>query len=83
MEREAPSTGQTSANIRAEVARTGLPATQVAQAVGLTYPQWQRRINNKVPWRMDEVGAIARFLRVRLDVLTGDRGDGSTRPSSQ
>lgn len=45
--------------------------TEVATAVNLSWPQWQRRMSGNVPWRADEVRAIARELGVPVEQLMG------------
>lgn len=57
--------------IRAEVGKADRRQTEVATAVGLSWPQWQRRISGSVPWRLGELRAIADELGVPLDRLTG------------
>lgn len=49
--------------------------TEVATAAGLSWPQWQRRMSGHVPWRVDEVRAVARVLGVPAGQLMG--GDES------
>jgi hypothetical protein len=60
-----------SAAIRGIVRDQERQQTAVATAVGLSWPQWQRRISGKVPWRRSELSAIADELGVSLDRLTG------------
>ena len=45
--------------------------TEVATAVNLSWPQWQRRMSGSVPWRADEVRAVARVLDVPVERLMG------------
>lgn len=45
--------------------------TEVATEVGLSWPQWQRRMSGSVPWRADEVRAVARALGVPVAQLMG------------
>lgn len=45
--------------------------TDVATAVGLSWPQWQRRMAGSVPWRAHEVRAIAHELGVPVEDLIG------------
>lgn len=53
-------------------ALSGRRQTEVAAAVELSWPQWQRRMSGNVPWRAEEVRAIARVLGVPIEQLMGD-----------
>lgn len=77
MTKDEPGTRAISANVRAEIARAGRTQRDIAEAIGLTYSQWQRRMSGTVKWRIDELQRIARHLSVPLPALTGERGDGS------
>lgn len=60
-----------SAKIRRIVAEQERQQTKVATAVGLSWPQWQRRISGNVPWRRSELNAIAEELDVPVEDLIG------------
>jgi hypothetical protein len=62
-----------SAKIRRIVAEQERQQTKVATAVGLSWPQWQRRISGSVPWRRSELNAIAEELGVSANELLEDR----------
>lgn len=59
-----------SANVRAEVARAGRTQGAVAEEIGMTRSQWDRRMSGAVDWRAFELDRIARALGVPLDRLT-------------
>lgn len=61
-----------SAAIRKIVRDQERQQTAVATAVGLSWPQWQRRISGKVPWRRSELSAIADELGVPAGQLMGE-----------
>lgn len=50
----------------------GRRQTEVAAEVGLTWPQWQRRMRGAVPWRATELDAVARVLGVPVAQLMGE-----------
>lgn len=59
-----------SANVRAEVARAGRTQQAVAETIGMTRPQWERRMRGAVDWRAFELDRIAEALSVPLERLT-------------
>jgi transcriptional regulator with XRE-family HTH domain len=59
-----------SANVRAEVARSGSTQGEVAEAIGMTRSQWDRRMANAVDWRAFELHRIADVLGVPIERLT-------------
>lgn len=59
-----------SANVRAEVARSELTQGQVADHVGLSRSQWERRMSGKTDWRAVELDRIAQVLGIPLERLT-------------
>lgn len=58
-----------SANVRAEVARRGKRAKDMAAAVGVSPATWRRRMRND-DWRITELELLATALDVPLDTLT-------------
>lgn len=58
-----------SANVRAEVARAGRTQQAVADAIGMTRPQWERRMSGAVDWRAFELDRIAEALDISYDRL--------------
>jgi DNA-binding phage protein len=62
-------TASVSANVAAEVRRSGRTAADVAMKVGLSRAQWDRRMSGEVEWRIDELRAVARELGVTVTVL--------------
>jgi DNA-binding phage protein len=65
----------TSSRIRVLAVAAHRPQTQLAGDVGLSWPQWQRRMRGDVAWRLDEVQNIARALGVPLEGLTGEQDE--------
>lgn len=58
-----------SANVRAEVARAGRTQGAVAEEIGMTRSQWDRRMSGAVDWRAFELDRIADVLGVPLERL--------------
>jgi DNA-binding phage protein len=68
---ERPPPPLTSSRIRVLAVAAHTAQTKLAQDVGLSWPQWQRRMRGDVSWRLDEVQSIAATLGVPLEALTG------------
>lgn len=71
-------------NLKAEIARAGLPNSEVADAIGVKYTTLWRLLNGKRQWRLVEMMALQSELEERndatytLDYLFGgdDYGEG-------
>jgi hypothetical protein len=65
-----------SANTRAEIARAGRTQASVRNdpRVGLTGPQWTRRMHGDVDWRAHELQAVADVLGVDVARLYKPEG---------
>lgn len=59
-------------NVRAELARRQLSQVALAQAIGLTDLAISRRLRGVVPFRADEMAAVAAFLGVSVAELYRD-----------
>lgn len=57
------------ANVRAELARSGRTASELALHLGIGNASMSGRINGKVALDVNEVDAIARFLNVPISAL--------------
>jgi hypothetical protein len=55
--------------IRQAAKASGRSQTEIATEVGLTYPQWQRRLRGETAWRAYEVADVARVLGVPIEQL--------------
>ena len=62
----------TGANVRAELARQGRTQTDLAGVLGITQSQISARIRGRVPWRLEELAAVASYLGTPLTVLIGE-----------
>lgn len=58
------------ANIKAEMARRGVAQADIADVLGLSRDSIGRRRSGALPWQLDEIDAVARFLEVSPNVLT-------------
>ena len=59
-------------NIRAELARRGMPVRHLTEALGVTYTGVTRRLSGQTPLDVDEVAAVARFLGIPvIDLFAG------------
>lgn len=68
------------AAIRDTIKRAKRRQTDVAAAIGLSWPQWSRRMSpansrNRVPWSIDELRQLADLLGVTLADLLGEDYD--------
>jgi hypothetical protein len=64
-----------SRNVRAEVARTGLRAEDIARRVGVSLATWYRRAEDPSSWSINELLRLAAVLEVTLhDLITEGRG---------
>jgi transcriptional regulator with XRE-family HTH domain len=61
------------ANVRAELARQRKSQTELAQALSLPQSAVSRRCVGRVPFDINELTIVARFLGVSLDLLLVDR----------
>lgn len=62
-------TAHTGRNVRAEMARAGVSQADLAARVGLSQSALSKRLRGVVPFRVDELDAIARVLRVTASDL--------------
>lgn len=60
------------ANIRAEMARSGLTQQDIANRIGKTRQAVSRRLTGLTEFRLDELAQIADLLDVPLEALTRD-----------
>lgn len=58
------------AEIRAELARQGKSATQLATATGIGRDTMRRRLNGVYPFNSDELYSICHFLGISIVELT-------------
>lgn len=54
-------------NLKAEIARAGLPNSEMAEALGVKYSTVWRLLNGKRQWRLGEMMAIQSELEERND----------------
>ncbi|MDI9889928.1 helix-turn-helix domain-containing protein [Microbacterium sp. IEGM 1404] len=57
------------AEVRAEMARQRRTAKEMAEVVGITAHTAGRRLSGAVPFNVVELGEVARWLGIRVDVL--------------
>lgn len=56
-------------NVRAELARRGLPQQKIAEQLGISSVQVSRRMRGEVDWRLSELEAVAELLGLRIGDL--------------
>ncbi|WP_306357416.1 MULTISPECIES: helix-turn-helix transcriptional regulator [unclassified Nocardia] len=56
-------------NIKAEMARQGITRRRLSQLTGITANTLGRRLRCEYPFTTDEIGTIARVLKVRVEIL--------------
>jgi transcriptional regulator with XRE-family HTH domain len=61
------------ANVRAEMARSGLPQQQLADALGLKQQGLSRRLAGRTPFSLDEAFAVADILGVPVSEILPTR----------
>lgn len=59
-------------NIRAELARAGLSATEARMHLDMARSTWDARMANPGLWRLSELDALAGLLQVRPATLVMD-----------
>jgi len=59
------------ANIRAEVARSGIPISDVIRAVGMPPSTWYRRMDDPRSWRWGELLDLASILHCPVGRFVG------------
>lgn len=59
-------------NIRAELARAGLSATEARMHLEMARSTWDARMANPGLWRLSELDALAALLHVRTAALVVD-----------
>lgn len=75
--------GTVAANCRAEAARHGKTGQDIADGTGIHRVTLSRRLNGHSPFTIDQLVAIAEFLRVPLaTLLQGIDGDAITDRAS-
>lgn len=57
---------QISELVRAALAENGMSASEMARRIGVTQPYMARRLGGDVPWRINELTAVADALGVPL-----------------
>jgi transcriptional regulator with XRE-family HTH domain len=57
------------ANARAELARAGYSASELARQLGWSQSRTLRRLNGRIPFDVDELTELAAFLGVPLSAL--------------
>lgn len=65
-----PKSKTTAANVRAEIARSGLTHKVAADHMAMPYHRFRRRITGETDWRAGELEALARALGVPVARLT-------------
>lgn len=59
----------TTANIRAELARANKTQSDLAAKLGISQAQVSKRLQGRIPWRLDELVATSDLLGVPLSTL--------------
>lgn len=57
------------ASVRAEMARRDVTQARLAEALGMTQPAISRRVSGQLPFDVDELHRIARFLDIPVSAL--------------
>lgn len=59
-----PTSRTIAGEVRAEMARQGVKATQLAESIGMSLPTLRRRLNGSLPFDTDELTRVADALEV-------------------
>lgn len=70
---ETPASKRVAANVRAELAARQITAASLAVSLGWSKAATSRRLNGSVSWDVDDVEAVADFLRIDFMRLTAER----------